>query len=123
MDVEDRMKRIEPFWKSLSRDERVEMMTLSVKAVKAQAKIVAKRAAEEADGMANYESFTWKLPDVCEIPPCTLQQILACMNVKFVLYCAPTARTTLLPSTPDHANARLLMQHVAVQLCLPGNRW
>lgn len=47
----DRMKRIEPFWKGLSRQERVEVMTMSVAEVKAQARLVAKRDAQAADGM------------------------------------------------------------------------
>lgn len=51
MDVDDRMKRIAPFWKGLLQSERVEVMTLSVKDVKAQAKIVAKKDAEKGDGM------------------------------------------------------------------------
>ena len=56
MDVGDRMKRIQPFWKGLSRHERVQMMTLSVAEVKAHAKIAAKKDAEEADGTTPLES-------------------------------------------------------------------
>ena len=50
MDVGDRMKRIEPFWKGLSRQERVQLMTVSVAEVKAEARRVAKKDAQAADG-------------------------------------------------------------------------
>ena len=56
MDVGDRMKRIEPLWKGLLRSEHVEMMSLSVKDVKAQAKIVAKKDAEKGDGMVSCDT-------------------------------------------------------------------
>lgn len=49
-----RLRRVEPFWESLSHEERVEIMTFSVKEVKAEALLCAKQIEQEADGTATF---------------------------------------------------------------------
>lgn len=48
----ERIKRVAPFWEGLSQDERVELMTFSVKEVKAQAVLIARKMDKEAYGDA-----------------------------------------------------------------------
>lgn len=46
----DRLERIQPFWKQLSHEERLELMTFSTKEVKAQALIATKKIERDAEG-------------------------------------------------------------------------
>jgi len=50
MSAVDRMRRIEPFWKQLSHEERLELMTFSTKEVKAQALVATRKIEREAEG-------------------------------------------------------------------------
>lgn len=50
MSAVDRLRRVEPFWKQLSHEERLELMTFSTKEVKAQAVIVTRKLERDAEG-------------------------------------------------------------------------
>ncbi|KAL0047720.1 hypothetical protein WJX82_010297 [Trebouxia sp. C0006] len=47
----DRVRRVEPFWKQLSHEERLELMTFSTKEVKAQAVMVTRKLERDAEEM------------------------------------------------------------------------
>ena len=47
----DRAKQIGHYWKDMSRQERVQLMTFSIAEVEAQAKLVAMQGTVEANGM------------------------------------------------------------------------
>ncbi|KAL0037645.1 hypothetical protein WJX77_006007 [Trebouxia sp. C0004] len=51
MSAVDRLRRIEPFWKQLSHEERLELMTFSTKEVKAQALTATRKIEREAEEM------------------------------------------------------------------------
>ncbi len=50
MSAVDRLRRVEPFWKQLSHEERLELMTFSTKEVKAQAVTVTRKLERDAEG-------------------------------------------------------------------------
>jgi hypothetical protein len=49
MSAVDRLRRVEPFWKQLSHEERLELMTFSTKEVKAQAVNVTRKLERDAE--------------------------------------------------------------------------
>jgi len=51
----DRLRRVEPFWKQLSHEERLELMTFSTKEVKAQAVIVTRKLERDAEGKSTLQ--------------------------------------------------------------------
>jgi len=50
MSAVDRLRRVEPFWKQLSHEQRLELMTFSTKEVKAQALIATRKIERDAEG-------------------------------------------------------------------------
>ena len=61
----ERIKRVHPFWESLSHEERLEMMTFSIKEVKAYAALAARQIEREADGNTAYAQGTSFLQHPC----------------------------------------------------------
>ena len=58
MSQTDQVRRAMPFWQSLSHQERLQMMTFSIKEVKAYAALAARKMEREADGNTAYAQGT-----------------------------------------------------------------
>ena len=67
----DRVRRVEPFWKQLSHEERLELMTFSTKEVKAQAVMVTRKLERDAEG-----KFILQPVETCDNVCCRLDTML-----------------------------------------------